>query len=66
MNVIPDEVKMEGTFRSLDESWSRVTHEGLLKMAKGIAENMRSRCYFTINRGYPVLNNNEIVTGQSS
>ncbi len=26
-NVIPDEVKLEGTFRSLDETWRSAAHE---------------------------------------
>ncbi len=64
INVIPDEVKIEGTFRALDETWRNDAHERMIKMAKGIAESMGGRCDFKINRGYPVLNNNEMLTGQ--
>ena len=64
INIIPDEVKIEGTFRALDETWRSEAHERIIKMATGIAESMGGRCDFKINSGYPVLNNNEILTGQ--
>lgn len=58
VNIIPDEVYMEGTFRTLDENWRTEAHQRMRKMAEGIAESMGARCHFNIVRGYPVLFNN--------
>jgi amidohydrolase len=56
-NVIPDEVYIEGTFRTLDEEWRASAHKKMKKMAEGIAEAMGATCEFTIMRGYPFLKN---------
>ena len=64
MNVIPDEVYLEGTFRTLDESWRAEAHKRMKKMAEGIAESMGGSCEFNIVRGYPFLINEEKLTEQ--
>lgn len=64
INIIPDEVYMEGTFRTLDEAWRNEAHERMKKMARGIAESMGASCDFTISKGYPYLVNNEKLTEQ--
>ena len=64
VNVIPDTVYMEGTFRTLNESWRNEAHIQIKKMATGIAESMGGSCDFIINRGYPFLINEEKLTGQ--
>ena len=64
INVIPDEVYVEGTFRTLDESWRTEAHERIKKMAEKIAESMGGVCDFKIVRGYPFLINEENLTGQ--
>jgi amidohydrolase len=56
-NVIPDEVYIEGTFRTLNEEWRASAHQKMKKMAEGIAEAMGAQCEFTIMRGYPFLKN---------
>lgn len=61
-NVIPDEVRLEGTFRSLDEKWRREAHAKIKKMAVSIAEGMEATCDIEIHQGYPVLINNERLT----
>jgi amidohydrolase len=63
-NVIPDEVSMEGTFRTVDEKWRAEAHGRMKKIACGIAESMGGSCAFTIVRGYPVLINEEALTEQ--
>lgn len=63
-NVIPDEVRMEGTFRSFDESWRNEAHVQMKKMAEGMAESMGGSCEFNVVRGYPFLKNEEQLTGQ--
>ncbi|MFD2145096.1 M20 metallopeptidase family protein [Mucilaginibacter antarcticus] len=61
-NVIPDEVKLEGTFRALDENWRDEAHIKMKKMAEGIAESMGGSCEFNIMRGYPFLINEPKLT----
>ncbi|HRP55851.1 M20 family metallopeptidase [Agriterribacter sp.] len=65
VNVIPDTVYMEGTFRTLNEDWRNEAHVQIKKMAAGIAESMGGSCDFIINRGYPCLINEEDLTGQA-
>jgi amidohydrolase len=64
VNVIPDEVHFEGTFRTLDEDWRTEAHSRMKKMAEGIAESMGGRCNFEISKGYPFLINDEKLTEQ--
>lgn len=62
INVIPDEVYMEGTFRTLDENWRSEAHSRMKKMAETSAKSMGGSCDFTIVRGYPFLINEEKLT----
>ncbi len=61
-NVIPNEVKLEGTFRALDEEWRAEAHVKMKKMAEGIAESMGGSCEFNIMKGYPFLINEPKLT----
>ena len=61
-NVIPNEVKIEGTFRTMNEEWRKEAHKKMKKIAESIADAMGGACEFRIEKGYPVLKNNEIVT----
>lgn len=61
-NVIPNEVYLEGTFRTMDEQWRQHAHEKMKKMAEGIAEAMGGSCDFNIVKGYPFLVNEEKLT----
>jgi amidohydrolase len=61
-NIIPNEVKLEGTFRTLNEDWRREAKLLMKKMAEGIAESMGGSCEFTIMNGYPFLINEEKLT----
>lgn len=62
INVIPDEVHMEGTFRAMNERWRDEAHGRMTAMAEQIAEAMGARCEFRIQRGYPFLVNEEKLT----
>ena len=64
INVIPDEVYMEGTFRTLDDKWRNEAHVKIKTMAETIAKSMGGSCEFNIVRGYPPLINEEKLTGQ--
>jgi amidohydrolase len=63
-NVIPDEVKIEGTFRTLNEKWRAEAKRRMKKIAEGVAESMGGTCEFTIQQGYPVLFNDEVLTAK--
>jgi amidohydrolase len=64
-NVIPNEVYLEGTFRTMDEKWRDEAHIKIKKMAEGIAESMGGSCEFNIMRGYPFLINEEKLTAST-
>jgi amidohydrolase len=64
-NVIPNEVKLEGTFRTMDEAWRAEAHTRMKKMAEGIAVSMGGTCEFEIKKGYPFLVNEEKLTAQA-
>jgi amidohydrolase len=61
-NIIPDEVRIEGTFRTLNETWRAEAHRKMKKLAEGLAEAMGGSCDFHIMDGYPFLYNNEPLT----
>ena len=64
INVIPDEVYMEGTFRAMNEAWRDDAHKRMTRMAVQIAESMGATCEFRIQRGYPFLVNEEKLTNE--
>ncbi|MGO1521060.1 MAG: M20 metallopeptidase family protein [Sphingobacterium sp.] len=64
-NVIPEDVQLEGTFRTFDETWRADAHEKMKTMAEGIAESMGATCTFEVRKGYPFLINEPILTGQA-
>ena len=64
-NVIPEEVKIEGTFRTMDESWRAEAHSIMKKMAEEIAQQNGGSCDFRIEHGYPFLVNDEVTTNKA-
>lgn len=64
-NIIPEEVYMEGTFRTFDEVWRAEAHEKMLKLAVGIADSMGATCEFEVRKGYPFLINEPGITEAS-
>ncbi len=61
-NIIPEEVKLKGTFRALDEEWRFEAHKRIRKMAESIAEGMGGSCEVNISVGYPFLSNDPETT----
>lgn len=64
-NIIPDQVFLQGTFRTFDEQWRKDAHQRMKKVAEGIAESMGGSCDFEIRVGYPFLVNEEKLTQSS-
>ncbi|UOQ65621.1 M20 metallopeptidase family protein [Hymenobacter volaticus] len=63
-NVIPNEVYIEGTFRTLNEEWRNEAHEHLRRLCEGLAESMGATCELEIRRGYPYLENEPQLTAR--
>ncbi|MEQ9405337.1 MAG: M20 family metallopeptidase [Cyclobacteriaceae bacterium] len=61
-NVIPDVVKIEGTFRTFDEVWRAEALDKIKAIATSIAESMGGSCEVTYAAGYPFLVNEEAYT----
>jgi amidohydrolase len=61
-NVIPDEVKCEGTFRTMNEAWRTQAHKKMQSIAHEIASRNNSEVVFEIIKGYPFLINDEQTT----
>jgi len=65
VNVIPNQVQLEGTFRTMDETWRKEAHRLIRQIAAGISSSMGGSCEVEIRSGYPVLHNHEQVTLQA-
>jgi len=62
INILPDEVQIEGTFRTLDEPWRKEALSKLEKLVTSVAEGMGGSCELKINFGYPHLINDVALT----
>lgn len=64
-NVIPDEVSLEGTFRTMNEEWRLVAHKLIESMASTTASAMGGSVEVEIRHGYPFLHNNEKISREA-
>ena len=64
-NVIPDDVILEGTFRTMNEEWRKEAHELIENLSSNIASAMGGSVEVEIRHGYPFLQNNEQITRES-
>jgi hippurate hydrolase len=56
-NVIPDEVKLKGTFRAMDEEWRFRAHALIKEIATKTVEAMGAELELLIDVGYPSVIN---------
>ncbi len=61
-NVIPQEVSIDGTFRTMNEEWRTEAHEIIRNIAKSTALEMGGDCEIRVDKGYPVLTNDNDIT----
>lgn len=61
-NVIPNEVRLQGTLRTYDEKWREEMRQRIASTAKGIAEALGGSASLKITPGYPYLKNDETLT----
>jgi amidohydrolase len=63
-NIIPEEVEMIGTIRTLDRDMQREIHERIRRTVTNIAEASGATAEVTIETGYPVTYNDPELTKQ--
>lgn len=61
-NIIPDEVSIAGTFRTMDETWRNEAHKIIQQTITGIVASHGARCEVEIRKGYPSIFNNPELT----
>lgn len=61
-NIIPEEVEMTGTLRTLDNTMQEEMHRRIKRTAENIAESMGATAEVEIIRGYPVTYNSPELT----
>ena len=65
-NVIPDEVKIEGTVRTYNETWRKEVHKRIEQIAVSLATGMGATCEVKVAHGYPFLYNDPLLTDKLS
>lgn len=63
-NIIPEEVEMIGTIRTLDPGMQKEIHERIRQTATHIAEASGAEVEITIEKGYPVTYNDPELTAR--
>ncbi|MEN0006150.1 MAG: amidohydrolase [Bacteroidota bacterium] len=63
-NIIPEEVEMIGTIRTLDVRMQKEIHKRIRRTATKIAESVGATAEVTIEKGYPITYNNPDLTDQ--
>lgn len=58
-NVIPNEAKLMGTFRAMDEEWRAKAHKLIRKQATELVHSMGGEIDLQIDVGYPTVHNDE-------
>jgi amidohydrolase len=61
-NIIPEEVKLVGTLRSMTKQWREYAHKRVKEITEGICSAMGATCEVIIDKGYPVLRNDFVKT----
>ena len=64
-NVIPEQVKLKGTLRAMDEGFRALAHDKILAISNAITQAYNLEIDFEIRKGYPCLVNDEVLTKKS-
>ena len=64
-NVIPEKVSIDGTFRTMNETWRKQVHEKIKAIATKIASEKNAKAEVKIVSGYPFLVNDETITNSA-
>ncbi|CAM3716085.1 amidohydrolase [Sphingobacterium prati] len=63
-NVIPEEVKLAGTFRTMDETWRKEALETVAEISRTLPVALGATVDVEVRHGYPALNNDPKLTQQ--
>lgn len=63
-NIIPEEVELVGTIRTLDTEMQKTIHERIRKTAENIAESAGAKAEVDITITYPVTYNDPVLTAR--
>lgn len=58
-NVIPDQVKLMGTFRAMNEAWRTKAHQLIRQVTEQVVSSMGGEAELHIDIGYPCVHNDE-------
>lgn len=61
-NIIPDDVFIEGTFRTFDEDWRTEAHKKIKFITNNLVNALGGKAKIEIRKGYPGLINNSKLT----
>jgi amidohydrolase len=61
-NILPNEIYMEGTFRTFDETWREEAHEWIVRMTESLVNGMGAEVDVEVKKGYPFLKNDDEFT----
>lgn len=61
-NIIPSQVHIKGTFRTMNETWRSEALSEIVKQATAISESQGGKLEIEISKGYPYLENNPELT----
>ncbi|MFI5264535.1 MAG: M20 family metallopeptidase [Candidatus Kapaibacterium sp.] len=61
-NIIPEDVKLVGTLRSMTKEWRDYAHKRVKEITEGICAAAGATCDVLIDKGYPVLRNEPMKT----
>ena len=64
-NIVPDQVYIQGTFRTLNEKWRKEVHQIITETCHSIATEMGGNVNVDVRNGYPYLENDVALTNRS-
>ena len=56
-NVLPNQVRLKGTFRAMDEGWRHEAHKALTALIQSTCQAHGCEADLDIRKGYPAVNN---------
>ena len=64
-NIIPNDVKLKGTLRAMDENFRATAHQRMLNISASVQQMYNVIIDFDICKGYPCLVNDNLLTKKS-
>jgi amidohydrolase len=61
-NVIPEQVKIAGTFRTMNENWREDVHQKLHEIVTSFSKKYKIQSHLEVVKGYPYLINDNLLT----